>query len=164
MRGHLVTDKSGACRRFDPFTGKTETVYAEICDDGLRYPVEIAPWSVTILGMNTDVLPELGENPTEALAEIVSLSEARQTFDYTPSENRLVRFCLNELHDRADVAVNGQPAGVLLYKPYRLDITSLLKEGENTVTWTVTGSPANTYGKPVPTGLSGARVEITEIR
>ncbi len=164
VRGHLVTDKSGACRRFDPFTGKTETVYAEICDDGLRYPVEIAPWSVTILGMNTDVLPELGENPTEALAEIVSLSEARQTFDYTPAENRLVRFCLNELHDRADVTVNGQPAGVLLYKPYRLDITSLLKEGENTVTWTVTGSPANTYGKPVPTGLSGTRVEITEIR
>ena len=53
---------------------------------------------------------------------------------------------------------------MLLYKPYRLDITDLLTEGENTVTWTVTGSPANTYGKPVPTGLSGARVEITEIR
>ena len=53
---------------------------------------------------------------------------------------------------------------MLLYKPYRLDITDLLTEGENTVTWTVTGSPANTYGQPVPIGLSGARVEITEIR
>ena len=164
VKGHLVTDKSGACRRFDPFTGKTETVYAEICDDGLQYPVEIAPWSVAILGMNTDVLPELGTNPAEVLSEIVSLGGQRHTFDYTPGENRVVRFCCNEVHDRADVTVNGQPAGVLLYRPYQLDITALLQEGENTVEWTVTGSMANTYGKPVPAGTSGARVEISEIR
>ncbi|MBR4961772.1 MAG: hypothetical protein IKY52_12820 [Clostridia bacterium] len=163
-KGHLVTDTSGTCRRFDPFTGKTEPVYAELCADGLRYPVEIAPWSVTVLGMNTDLLPELGENPAEVLSEITALSDTRQTFTYTPAENRRVRFCCNEVLDRADVTVNGKSAGVLLYKPYRLDITDLLTEGENTVTWTVTGSAANTYGKPVPTGVTGARAEIFEIR
>ena len=164
VRGNLITDKSGACRRFDPFTGKTEPVYAQICDEGLRFPVEIAPWSVTILGMNTDVLPELGENPTEVLAEITALSETRQSFTYTPAENRVVRFCCNSLSDRVDITVNGQSAGVLLYKPYRLDITHLLQEGENTVTWQITGSAANTYGTPVPAGMTGARIEITDIR
>ncbi|MBQ3178714.1 MAG: hypothetical protein IJB52_12915 [Clostridia bacterium] len=159
-RGHLVTDKSGACRRFDPFTGKTETVYAELCDDGLQFPVEIAPWSVTILGMNTDILPELGRNPVETLTEIVSLSDTRRSFAYTPAENKTVRLCFREVHDRVDVVINGQSAGVVLYKPYRLDITPLLKDGENTVEWTVTGSMANTYGTPVETGIVGASVEI----
>ncbi|MBR5445253.1 MAG: hypothetical protein IKV57_03970, partial [Clostridia bacterium] len=116
------------------------------------------------LGMNTDLLPELGENPAEVLSEITALSDTRQTFTYTPAENCRVRFCCNTVLDRADVTVNGKNAGVLLYKPYQLDITDLLTEGENTVTWTVTGSAANTYGKPVPTGVTGARVEITEIR
>ncbi|MBQ8400484.1 MAG: hypothetical protein IJX14_01005, partial [Clostridia bacterium] len=162
-RGHLVTDKSGACRRFDPFTGKTETVYAELCDDGLQFPVEIAPWSVVVLGMNTDVLPELGKNPAETLSEIVSLSDTRNTFRYTPADNRRVRLRFREVHDRADVTVNGQAAGTVLYRPYQLDITDLLKDGENTVEWTVTGSMANVYGKPVETGVVGVSVEICTV-
>jgi len=154
-RGHLVTDLSGACRRFDPFTGKNETVYGEICDEGLRYPVEIAPWSAVILGLNTDVLPELGTNPAEVLSEIVSLSETRHSFSYTPGENKRVWLCCEELRDRMDAEVNSQPAGTLLYKPYRLEITALLREGENTVTWTVAGTAANT-------GIRGVRVEILD--
>ncbi len=166
-KGYLVTDKSGACKRFDPFTGKTTPVLAEMCDDGLRYPVEVGPWSVQILGINTDVLPELGTNPTEVLSEIVSLCAERQSFVYTAATDgkpRVVRLCANEVHDRLDVTVNGQSAGCILYKPYQLDITALLQEGENTVTWTVTGSMANTYGKPVEVGVSGVRVEIFDLQ
>lgn len=162
VRGQLVTDCSGACRRFDPFTGKTEPVHATIHDDGLAFPVELAPWSAVIYGMNTDVLPELGENAQETLCEIVSLSDSRHSFLYTPAETRHARLCFREVHDRVDVTVNGQPAGTVLFRPYRLDITPLLTEGENTVEWVVTGSAANTYGKPVETGIVGASVEIYE--
>ncbi len=163
VKGYLVTDKSGACRHFDAFTGKTTPVLAEMCDDGLRYPVEVAPWSMQIFGINTDVLPELGENPTEVLSEIVSLGENRHSFAYTPGENRIVRLCANTVLDRMDVTVNGQAAGCVLYKPYVLDITPFLVDGENTVTWTVTGSMANTYGNAVDVGVSGVRVEILDL-
>ena len=61
-----------------------------------------------------------------------------------------------------DVTVNGKPAGVLLWKPWEMDITDLLTEGENTVSWQITGSMANTYGKPVAVGVSGVTVEIAD--
>ena len=40
----------------------------------------------------------------------------------------------------ADVKVNGESAGVLWTEPYRLDISDLAKEGENTLTVEVTGT------------------------
>jgi hypothetical protein len=46
----------------------------------------------------------------------------------------------------ADVLVNGQPAGLIAWQPYELDITSLLKEGDNSIKVNVTGSLKNTFG------------------
>lgn len=160
VSGHLITDKSGACRRFDPFTGKTETVYAEMHTDGLSYPVTVEPWSVVILGLNVDVLPELGENPVDTIREIVALGENRQTFTCSLTEDTVCLLKFAGVHDRCDVNVNGEKAGVVLYKPYTLDITKFCHDGENTVEWTVTGSAANKYGNPIPTSVEGARVEI----
>ena len=40
----------------------------------------------------------------------------------------------------ADVKVNGQSAGVLWTEPYSLNISNLVKEGENTLTVDVTGT------------------------
>jgi hypothetical protein len=44
------------------------------------------------------------------------------------------------------VFVNGQPAGLIAWQPNELDVTSLLKEGENEITVKVTGSLKNTFG------------------
>jgi len=46
----------------------------------------------------------------------------------------------------AEVFVNGQSAGLIAWQPNELDVTSLLKEGENEITVKVTGSLKNTFG------------------
>jgi hypothetical protein len=46
----------------------------------------------------------------------------------------------------AEVLVNGQPAGLIAWQPDELDVTGLLKEGENEITVKVTGSLKNTFG------------------
>lgn len=162
--GNLVTNLSGAAHRFDAFTGKTTPVCAAIHPNGFAYPVHIGPREAVILGLDTDALPQLGETPVWEPIEIVALGENRHSFTYTPAEDRRCTLRFAELHDRADVTVNGKPAGVLLWKPWELDITALLAAGENTVSWQITGSMANTYGKPVAVGASGVTVEIADKR
>ena len=46
----------------------------------------------------------------------------------------------------AEVFVNGQSAGLIAWQPYELDVTSLLKEGENEIAVKITGSLKNTFG------------------
>ncbi len=52
------------------------------------------------------------------------------------------------------VTVNGVSAGIIAYPPYQLDITTSLKEGDNTISVAVVGSLKNLLGphhnKPVP--------------
>ena len=64
--------------------------------------------------------------------------------------------------DVGDVTVNGEKAGRILFRPYELDSTDLVKDGENPVGVTVTPSMANTYGTPVPAGFEGCTVRVTE--
>lgn len=56
--------------------------------------------------------------------------------------------------EMAELTVNGQPAGVSFWSPHKFPLAGLLTPGENTLTLTLTGSPANRYGNhPVPYGL-----------
>ena len=56
--------------------------------------------------------------------------------------------------EMAELTVNGQPAGVSFSAAAQFPLAGLLTPGENTLTLTLTGSPANRYGKhPVPYGL-----------
>ena len=56
--------------------------------------------------------------------------------------------------EMAELTVNGQQAGVSFWPPHKFPLAGLLTPGENTLTLTLTGSPANRYGKhPVPYGL-----------
>ncbi len=52
------------------------------------------------------------------------------------------------------VTVNGQVTGIIAYPPYQLDITTSLKDGDNTVEVAVVGSLKNLLGpfhnKPKP--------------
>ena len=49
----------------------------------------------------------------------------------------------DEIHDICEVLVNGENAGVLWTRPYSLDITDFLKDGENTITVRVANSWIN---------------------
>ncbi len=46
----------------------------------------------------------------------------------------------------AEVFVNGKSAGLIAWQPNELDVTSMLKEGENEITVKVIGSLKNTFG------------------
>ena len=46
----------------------------------------------------------------------------------------------------AEIWVNGQESGVIAWQPNELDVTSLIKEGENEITVKVIGSLKNTFG------------------
>jgi hypothetical protein len=58
-------------------------------------------------------------------------------------KNKQIAIDLGELHDIAELTVNGASAGVLWYPPYKADITPYLKAGENTIVVHVTTNWAN---------------------
>ena len=72
---------------------------------------------------------------------------------------------LGDVYDIATVNINGQTLPVLIGKPYRVDITSTLKTGSNSLSITVANTPNNALinpklpgykdMKPVPAGLLG---------
>lgn len=55
----------------------------------------------------------------------------------------------------AEVKINGRPAGVLLWRPYSLDITDLALRGENAIEVTVANTAANLLGEPAASGIIG---------
>jgi hypothetical protein len=55
----------------------------------------------------------------------------------------------------AEVKINGKRAGVMLWRPYSLDISGLAVEGENSIEVTVANTAANLLGKPVDSGIIG---------
>lgn len=82
-------------------------------------------------------------------------------------DNVRAELALTDVYTAASVKVNGTEAGDMLYGPWRLDITGLLKEGENTIEITVTPRKYNAIHKDaadeelVDTGFAGtAQIEI----
>jgi hypothetical protein len=57
--------------------------------------------------------------------------------------------------DVLEVVVNGSTAGVRLWPPHLVEVTELLREGENAVELRVANTPANLLnGEERPSGLS----------
>jgi hypothetical protein len=70
-----------------------------------------------------------------------------QNFSISKTDGTSFKVKLNKWNGTvAEVLVNGQPAGLIVWQPNELDVTSLLKDGENEVTVKVTGSLKNTFG------------------
>jgi len=60
-----------------------------------------------------------------------------------------------DIGETAEVRINGTRAGVVLWRPYSLDITPLVDQGENTIEVTVANTAANLLGKPAASGIIG---------
>ncbi len=161
VEGTLVTDQNGAAADFDPWTGNTSPLAASMTERGFEYGVTVPPHSVRVIGINPSALVKLAkETPAEPhLRELTSLGEGNMTF-HCREDITKIKLSFTDIHDIVDVTVNGQSAGRLLFMPYELDITEFVKPGENTVEVAVTGSMANTYGKPVPVGFDGCTVRL----
>ncbi len=69
-----------------------------------------------------------------------------QTFDIA-DEGACTKLMLNQWNGTlAEVLVNGASAGLIMWPPYELNISSGLKTGENEIVVKVTGSLKNTFG------------------
>jgi hypothetical protein len=81
----------------------------------------------------------------------------RKRFELAESFSGQRVFIEPEMHDDVlEVLVNGQSAGVRLWAPYQIEITDLLKPGENTVEMRVANTLVNLLeGVERPSGLSG---------
>ena len=160
--GSLVTDIPGKAYLFDPFDGKISELTGEMCDGGFRYRLTVGAHEAKVVGMDKDALPLLGDIPEKEweLKEICSLRGGRMTFDFTPEVGKHAVLSFREINEIADIRVNGEDAGRLIFKPYKLDITNHLHIGENTVEVLLTGSIANKYGSPVPTDFTGCEVWV----
>ena len=91
-------------------------------------------------------------------------SSSGEVFPASPAGNRRYILAAEEVRDMAEIKINGQDAGKFLFRPYEIDITALVKEGENEAEAVLTPSPANRYGKPVPSYIGGLTVRVTEKR
>ena len=162
ISGRLITDISCAAENFDPFTGETSPMYAELTEGGFAYAVTVPAHSVKVIGMNPKALPTIGTAKKQTVCELNALNAGRMKFDFKPAENRIVKLSFTEIHDIAEVRVNGEDAGRILFRPYEIDITKFVREGENEIEVEVTGSMANIYGNEVPVGVKGCTVRIYE--
>ena len=67
---------------------------------------------------------------------------------------------LGAVRDVAEVELNGKALGRRLWRPYRYDITDIVRSGSNQITVRVTNTLANRKGAPLPSGLLGPVIVI----
>ncbi len=77
-------------------------------------------------------------------------------FDLSDIDDSRYFLCFSDLHDIAEVEINGKKAGKILWKPYEVEITDFIKKGKNNVSIKVTNSIYNMLeGKPKISGITG---------
>ena len=67
---------------------------------------------------------------------------------------------LGAVRDVAEVELNGKALGRRLWRPYRYDVTDVVRPGANQITVRVTNTLANRKGTPLPSGLLGPVIVI----
>jgi hypothetical protein len=100
-------------------------------------------WSVTYqsgrgapAGENATGLTDWSQSPEAGIRYFSGIGTYRSSLTlprgWTPPQGRL-SLDLGQVHDVADVTVNGHRAGVAWRAPYRVDVTGLLHAGTNTI-------------------------------
>lgn len=111
---------------------------------GLPAPVVLAPrWRLqfensTIAPMDLDSLSSWTELKHARFFSGRGIYTTEFDSPFAPGEDLGVILDLGRVHETADVHVNGQPAGVAWMRPYRLDVSRLLRLGRNTLQVAVT--------------------------
>ncbi|MCL4402326.1 MAG: hypothetical protein M1436_06665 [Acidobacteria bacterium] len=129
-------------------------------------PVGASGWTLDIAGRESMKLTALVDwSRLATLRHFSGKARYSTTFRLDTPGNRL-ELDLGEVKDVAEIRVNGRKGPVLLCRPYRADITSLVQPGANTLEVIVTNSLFNrlsgagmrltaTPGESLPAGLLG---------
>lgn len=92
-----------------------------------------------------DILGDWSKQIDKRIAYFAGTATYYKTIDVTPDmlSYKIIELDLGELHDIAELKINGEKAGVLWYPPYSKDITKWLLEGKNEIAIAVTNNWAN---------------------
>jgi hypothetical protein len=107
---------------------------------------------------------QAGERPAVRLEHLGSWTEVADMLHFSgtatysaevdlnlPARWRRVELDLGEVREIADVALNGRPVGVAWKRPYRVDVTSQVRPGRNSIQVKVTNLWINALlGMPQP--------------
>ncbi len=144
-----------------PMTGATAT------RNSLRIPLVLQPYEAKIVVIGPSPKPVAGAEPPQAGGDVMiefpvekpdAPLKGEVTLAFKPTGKRVFLECA-EIHDYANLRVNGKDAGARAWQPYRWDVTDLLVTGVNTFEIQVRALPAGGRGNvtaPPPPGLFGA--------
>lgn len=88
-------------------------------------------------------LTDWKERPEEAIKYYSGTANYRTEFDFHPTSNATYHLDLGEVDIVAEVKLNGRNLGVQWMKPFRLDVTDALREGNNVLKIAVTNLWSN---------------------
>lgn len=142
--GRLTVTATDGARSYAGSASVTDPLTAVPLDGDWTFGFENGPASTRPLGSWTDVDP----------ARSGSAWYERE-FDLPAGPGRQWSLDLGEVHEVAEVEVNGKRAGSRLWAPYRLDVTAVLRPGRNRVRVRVTNTGANVRGQALVSGLLG---------
>ena len=114
--------------------------------DGEEYRIGAAPTSLRPAPWTEQGFPFYsGRGAYRAQVELPAEAAGERLFLEIPMRDDVV-----------EVEVNGEPAGVLLWDPYVLEVSGLPRPGRNDVLLRVANTPANLLnGRARPSGLAG---------
>lgn len=111
------------------------------------------PWHVTfvpkldtIFRMEIPSLIDFSKQTTSAIKYFSGTAIYKKEIEVnkeTIGKNKQVVLDLGEIEDIVELKINGEKVGVLWYPPYKTEITSFLKKGNNTLEIAVTNNWAN---------------------
>jgi hypothetical protein len=155
MHCHFVGDKESHIRRLTPparaeerkqlrFGTELESIYV-IGDFGVWQKDEPQEPGRFVIG-EIPASTEVGDLVKQGLPFYCGSVTLTQRVDFVPEGERTYLDFDGINAVVADVRVNGKPAGRVVWRPYRVDVTELLAEGENFIEITLYNSPRNLLG------------------
>jgi hypothetical protein len=172
IKGKFTTNVIGRACVMDLYTGEQEPAACRFENDKLVFDVEIEPYHCLLLAIDTSLPPEDYAPPAYETIETICLAGlditvhgnkeplvTETTFKISAGHDRYT-LVLDIMRAMCGVEIDGKTGTDIMLKPYRQDITSLLDKnrGEHTIKLTLTPSPANKFGAPVASVISGARM------
>lgn len=121
-------------------------------------PIELSKGWQFRLEKEADPMPvKLGSWTDQGLPDYSGPAVYEITFDLPGNyAHRPLILDLGKVHETAEIKVNGRPAGVCLWRPYTVDISKFVHEGQNKLEITVTNTLSNRFTpEKLPSGLLG---------
>lgn len=132
------------------------------------------PWKVHFTknwgAPDSAVFPELiswTDHKTKGIKYYSGIGRYQKTFSYdlnSPlAEDEKIYLDLGEISEMARVSLNGQPAGITWAKPFRLDISRVIKNGENVLSVEIANTWCNRVIGDAITGEKFTNTNITRV-